>query len=97
MREETGASVGEVVRAFIIARDVYGLPAIAADINALDNKVAAAIQTEMHLALSDMIAAQSLRLLQGGDGGRSIDEAIALYGPGVAQIAATADGVRPSQ
>jgi glutamate dehydrogenase len=96
LREETGASVAEIVRAFIIAREVYGLPGIAAEINALDNKVAAATQTEMHLALSDMIAAQSLRLLQGGPagqpGGQTIGEAIALYGPGVEQIAASADG-----
>jgi glutamate dehydrogenase len=89
--EETGASVAEVVRAFIIAREVFGLPGIAAEINALDNKVAAATQIEMHLALSDMIAAQSLRLLQGG-GGQSIGEAIALYGPGVERIAASAGG-----
>ncbi len=92
LREETGASVAEIVRAFIIAREVYGLPGIAAEINALDNKVSASTQTEMHLALSDMIAAQSLRLLQGG-GDRTIGEAIALYGPGVEQIAATAEGV----
>ena len=91
LREETGASVGQIVRAFIIAREVYGLPGIAAEINALDNKVTAGTQTEMHLALSDMIAAQSLRLLQGGSG-RSIGESIAFYGPGVEQIAATADG-----
>jgi glutamate dehydrogenase len=92
LREETGVSVGEIVRAFIIAREVYGLPAIGAEINALDNKVAAATQTEMHLALSDMIAAQSLRLLQGGDS-RPIGESIAFYGPGVQKIAATADGI----
>jgi glutamate dehydrogenase len=91
LREETGVSVGAIVRAFIIAREVYGLPGIAAEINALDNNVAAATQTEMHLALSDMIAAQSLRLLQGGSG-RSIGESIAFYGPGVEQIAAAADG-----
>jgi glutamate dehydrogenase len=84
--------MAEIVRAFIIVREVYGLPRIAAEINALDNKVAAAAQIEMHLALSDMVAAQSLRLLQGGGGG-SIGEAIALYGPGVAEIAVTADGV----
>jgi glutamate dehydrogenase len=90
LREETGASVGEIVRAFIIAREVFGLRGIANDINALDNKVAAATQTEMHLALSDMIAAQSLRLLQAG-GGRSIGEAVAFYSPGVEQIATTAD------
>ncbi|GAG23803.1 unnamed protein product, partial [marine sediment metagenome] len=92
LREETGASVGEIVRAFIIVREVYGMPGIADEINTLDNKVSASTQTEMHLALSDMIAAQSLRLLQGG-GNRSIGEAIALYGPGVERIAATADGV----
>ena len=92
MREETGASVAETVRAFIIAREVFGLPGIAAEINALDNKVAAEIQIEMHLALSDMAAAQSLRLLQVG-GGRSIGEAIDFYRPGVVQIAATAHGV----
>jgi glutamate dehydrogenase len=91
LREETGASVGEIVRAFIIAREVFGLPAISAEINALDNKIAAASQTEMHLALSDMIAAQSLRLLHGGSG-RSITAAIEFYGPGVAQIAGTANG-----
>jgi glutamate dehydrogenase len=90
LREETGASVGQIVRAFIIAREVFGLPAISAEINALDNKIAAASQTEMHLSLSDLIAAQSLRLLHGG-GSRSIAQAIEFFGPGVAQIAATAD------
>ncbi|HSF93606.1 MAG TPA: NAD-glutamate dehydrogenase, partial [Thermohalobaculum sp.] len=90
--EETGASPADTVRAFIIAREIYGLPAIGAAINALDNKVAAATQTEMHLALSDMIAAQSLRLLQGGNG-RDIGEAVAFYGPGIARIVERADGM----
>jgi glutamate dehydrogenase len=39
-----------------------------------------------------MIAAQSLRLLQGG-GGRAIAEAVDFYGPGIAQISAKADGM----
>lgn len=89
LREETGVSVGQVVRAFIIAREVFGLPAIATEINALDNRIPAATQTEMHLALSDMMAAQSLRLLHAG-GDQPITKAIGFYGPGVARIAATA-------
>ncbi|MCW3780628.1 NAD-glutamate dehydrogenase [Defluviimonas salinarum] len=88
LNEETGASVGQIVRAFIIAREVFGLPAIAAEVNALDNKAPALTQVQMHLALSDMVAAQSLRLLQGGDG--PVQDAIKLYGPGVAEVAATA-------
>jgi len=91
LREETGAPVADIVRAFIIAREVYGLPGIAAEINALDNKVAATTQIEMHLALSDMVAAQSLRLLQSGD--LTISEAIAFYEPGIGKIVATADKV----
>jgi glutamate dehydrogenase len=90
--EETGVPAAETVRAFIIVREIYGLPGIAGAINALDNKVAAATQTEMHLALSDMIAAQSLRLLHGG-AGRPIAEAVAFYGPGIARIVANADGM----
>lgn len=90
LNEETGASVGQIVRAFIIAREVFGLPAIAAQINALDNKIPAKIQTEMHLALSDLASAQILRLLRAKNDW-PIRKAIEVYGPGIAQIAATAD------
>jgi glutamate dehydrogenase len=88
LREETGATAAQSVRAFLVAREVFGLPAIAAQINALDNRAPAATQTEMHLSLADMVAAQSLRLLQGAE--RPIGEAIAIYRPGVEEIAATA-------
>jgi glutamate dehydrogenase len=91
LREESGASVGQVVRAFIIAREIFGLPAIAAEINALDVKIPAATQLNMHQALSDMIAAQGLRLVQGKD--RPIGEAIDFYGQGVSKIAAKACGM----
>jgi glutamate dehydrogenase len=90
LREETGASIGEIVHAFIIARDVFGLPAIATEINALDNQIPATTQIDMHLALSDMMAAQSLRLVQGGSD-QPIQQAIGFYAPGVAEIAATAE------
>ncbi len=86
LREETGASIGQIVRSFIIAREVFALPAIKDEINALDNQIPAATQIEMHLALSDMVAAQSLRLLR-DDSDRSIAEAIDFYSSGVAKIA----------
>ncbi len=90
--EETGASVARIVRAFIIAREIFGLPRIARDINALDNEIPASVQIEMHLSLSDLNAAQILRLLR-VDSDRTIAEAIEFYGPGVMQIAETADNV----
>ncbi len=88
MREETGASIGEIVKAFIIAREVFSLPNIAAEVNALDNKISAAVQNKIQLALSDTAAAQTRRLAQQGD--RSIGEAIELYKSGVEAIEAVA-------
>jgi glutamate dehydrogenase len=88
LHEESGASVGQVVRAFIIVRAIFGLPAIADEINALDIKMPATLQLNMHLALSDMIAAQSLRLMQGDE--TPIKDAIDFYGQGVSKIAAKA-------
>ncbi len=89
LREDTGASVGEIVKAFIIIREVFGLTEIAAEVNALDNKIAASVQTEIHRALSDMLAAQCQRLIQ--DNCHAIGDAIALYGPGIVEIAEIAE------
>ena len=91
LREESGAPAADIVRAFIIAREIFNLPGIGAEINALDNKVAASTQIEMHLALSDMVAAQSLRLLQSDNA--SVSDAISAYKPGIGTIVATADDV----
>jgi len=90
--EETGASVAAIVRAFIIAREIFGLPGIAAEINALDNKVAAATQIGMHQALSEMAAAQCLRLLQDGIG-RPVADSVAFYGPGISRVMSEAESM----
>ncbi len=90
LREETGAPVPDVVRSYIVAREVFRVAEVASAINALDTKVPAATQTEMHLALTDLVASQALRLLQGG-GKSAIGDAIELYRPGVQQITDIAD------
>ncbi|QJR11388.1 NAD-specific glutamate dehydrogenase [Usitatibacter rugosus] len=47
MQEETGASAEEVVRAYILVRDIYGLDPLWLEIDALDNKVPAQLQYEL--------------------------------------------------
>ncbi|APV50867.1 NAD-glutamate dehydrogenase [Betaproteobacteria bacterium GR16-43] len=47
MQEETGASAEEVVRAFILVRDIYGLEPLWLEIDRLDNKVPAQLQYEL--------------------------------------------------
>jgi glutamate dehydrogenase len=49
LREETGASVEEIVRAQTAAREIFGLGAVWDAVEALDNKVAADVQTRVRL------------------------------------------------
>ncbi|MFF3457853.1 NAD-glutamate dehydrogenase [Streptomyces sp. NPDC002730] len=49
LREETGASTEEVVRAQTAAREIFGLGAVWDAVEALDNKVAADVQTRIRL------------------------------------------------
>jgi glutamate dehydrogenase len=46
MQEETGATSEEVTRAFILVRDVFDMETLWSEIDALDNKVPAALQAQ---------------------------------------------------
>ena len=83
--EETGVTVGEIVKAFVINREVFGFADTASEVNALDNKLAAEVQIEIHRALSDMLAAQCKRLIKNAM--PQIDQAISAYRPRIAEIA----------
>ncbi|WP_037656731.1 NAD-glutamate dehydrogenase domain-containing protein, partial [Streptomyces exfoliatus] len=49
LREETGASLDEIVRAQYAAREIFGLSAVWDAVEALDNQVAADVQTRIRL------------------------------------------------
>jgi len=47
--EETGASEADVIRAYVVVRDVFGFPALWAAVQALDSQVSTAAQTAVYL------------------------------------------------
>lgn len=53
--EETGATVDQIVRAYVIAREVLALTGIWDEIDALDNSVPAEAQTEMLLEAKELL------------------------------------------
>ena len=55
MTEETGKPASDVVRGFTIIRDAFDLRSVWAAIEALDNKVPAALQTEMMISVSTLL------------------------------------------
>jgi glutamate dehydrogenase len=55
MRARTGRSPPEVAQAYIIVREVFGLRNLWAEIEALDNRVAAQVQIELFIEIADLV------------------------------------------
>ena len=53
--EETGASGADIIRAYTVARDVYGLGKLWAAVEALDNKIPTSAQTAVYLELRRLL------------------------------------------
>ena len=66
--DDTGKPPADVARAFIIMRDAFDLRTIWRDIEALDNKLPAAVQTEMMIAVARLLERAVLWLLRSGYG-----------------------------
>ena len=90
----TGRDAASIARAVLIVRDVFSLQSIWRDIEALDNKVPAATQTRLFLAVSTIVE-QAVRwfLLSG----RPLDIAasITAFKPGVEALAASLNTLLP--
>ncbi len=88
MKDETGAPAQEIVRAYVLTRDVFGLVELWKAVEALDNKVADAVQSEMLITAGHLIVRVTLWFLRNGHYLRDIAKALAHFGPGVAALAA---------
>ena len=64
MRARTGRPAPEIARAYLIVREVFELPRLWAEIEALDNKVAARVQTEMLLEIAWLVEHAAVWLLR---------------------------------
>jgi len=91
--DETGRSMEDVARAFSIARAVYDVGALYDAINALDNKVPAALQTTLHLEAKQLLRRQTLWFLRNGPGKLGVEETVARFAPGVGALFMEADSV----
>ena len=91
--ERTGASVGDITKAYLITRQVFALPRQWADIEALDNKITAAAQTELNLAILRLIKRATLWILRSGPSPLDITRTIHRFGPGVTGLSVALDAL----
>ena len=86
MQEETGATADEVTRAFILVRDIYGFDPIWAAIDALDNRVPAAVQSEIFIEAGRLVLRATLWFLRRRRERLPIAEVLAIFQPGLASF-----------
>jgi glutamate dehydrogenase len=96
MADDTGADAAEVVRAYTLAYDSFGYLALYNSIDALDAKVAGAVQISLYLTLQDMLRQHTVWFLRNVPSGGDLGAQIEHYRAGQQDLAAALDKVLPA-
>ncbi|CCQ72092.1 NAD-glutamate dehydrogenase [Magnetospira sp. QH-2] len=91
--EKTGLHAAEVARAYLITRDVFNLREVWAQIEALDNKVRAEVQTRMLLEVNRLVDRGTMWFLRQMKLPLDIGANVARFAPGVATLTDQLDQV----
>ncbi|MGW0821567.1 NAD-glutamate dehydrogenase [Streptomyces sp. NPDC002845] len=86
LREETGASLEEIVRAQTAARAIFGSGAVWDAVEGLDNQVDAAVQTRIRLHSRRLVERGTRWLLNNRPQPIELTETIAFFKEGVGQV-----------
>lgn len=79
MMEETGAAPADVVRAYVAAREVFQMPALWREIEALDNRVPDPVQTALLVRSSRVLARATLWVLRQRLHAADLEQTIARF------------------
>ncbi|MDT3685194.1 MAG: NAD-glutamate dehydrogenase [Pseudorhodoplanes sp.] len=88
MTDETGAPAEKIAKAFAVVRDSYGMVALNSEIDALDNKIAGAVQLELYGAAQNLLLDRMVWFLRNVDLERGLEETIDHFGKGITEIEA---------
>ncbi|MBX2879002.1 MAG: NAD-glutamate dehydrogenase [Granulosicoccus sp.] len=86
MHQELNASASDVAAAFVIVREIFGLSALWADIEVLDNQIDASEQYRMQLLVRGLVERATHWLIRTRKTGSSIQEMIERYQPGLQEL-----------
>jgi len=95
--ERTGASAIAIARAYVTVRDTFGLDALNAGIDALDNRMPGMEQLGLYRAVQDMLLSRTVWFLRNVTFDRGIAPVVAAYGATVEALGAVLDRVLPAR
>ncbi|MBM3533816.1 MAG: NAD-glutamate dehydrogenase [Alphaproteobacteria bacterium] len=86
LADKTGSAWPEIARAYLIARDAFALGPMWEQVQALDLKVRAEVQTQMHRSIRRLSERASLWFLNNGKRPLKIADALAEFRPGIGAL-----------
>ncbi|MDF1762512.1 MAG: NAD-glutamate dehydrogenase, partial [Oleibacter sp.] len=86
MKESSGATASDIARAYVTARDIFGLKAHWQEINALDYKISTKLQETMMLELMRLVRRATRWILRNRRNLGSIADEVAFFAPALAAI-----------
>jgi glutamate dehydrogenase len=93
-QEDTGADPAAIARAYSIAREVFAVRDLWAQIESLDNAIPAAVQYSAMIETTRLLRHVSYWLLQNRRGDLDIERAVSRYAREVAELSAGLTGVQ---
>ncbi len=91
--DRTGAAPAEVAKAYLIGRRIFDLSRLWREIEALDNRASAAIQTRLNLDILRPIERATIWLLRNGSRPLEINRTIERFAGGIRTLAERLDGL----
>jgi glutamate dehydrogenase len=86
LAEETGATASEIARAYTAAREIFGTRDLWSEIESLDNRVDAEVQTRMMLDARKLVERATRWLLRNRRSPLDIEAAISHFSEGVTEL-----------
>jgi glutamate dehydrogenase len=86
IEDQTGAPAARIAAAFAAVRDSYGMTALNAEIDALDNRIPERLQRDLYGAVQDLLHDRLVWFLRNVDLSRGLAASVAHYGQGIAAV-----------
>jgi glutamate dehydrogenase len=93
MKEMTGAPGSEVARTYVVAEGAFGLSKLKEQVDALDGKVDAALQTAMYTEIAELLRRLGLWFIANVPADADFASTIALYRTGLEKLKGRFDGL----
>src|SRR5215472_12837890 len=91
IEDQTGASPAAIAAAFAATRDSYGLTALNAAIDELDNKVSGKLQLDLYIDVQNLLLDRLVWFLRAVDLSKGLAEVVMHYRDGIAAVGAALD------